>query len=508
MQDYLGTLHEPEQVEKLKLFQYFMSRRQGTYEPKDLTTIVKAKSTYKVEKLLSELQEDLYDNRQEEYAVLDLWQRTFSGFTYSEYERLKQHYLTESVLFQLFHTLLMEKYTTSDAIADALQIKKHTYYTNMRLLDERMQQYGVSVNSKTLKLTGQEHILRFLAGHLYAHYLPPSSDFFEGRYAECKARAEYMFEDMLETYTPLEFHWLSCAYFMVRTRLENDNFLLPTSNQIIRDDIADANPDFYAYISRKLVENENNINVVKLTPEVIKDEIHYMLHIIPLSGLKFKHDISTILKPEVYDYLKRADDTIEMVYNEHSPVPMTPEHKKRLTKSLRIYFATVLATKAHYDFQPTQLFNMDLFRLYPVSTIVGLEMLFRSFDHLLEGATQRQRHIWYSELGNEFVLTVISNLHEKDISPMVNIALEFSHSFNALKMTKKLLGEISGVQFNFVDKHEDADIFITNIARRHISRDSVFMIFYSQLPSLEEWRAIKEDIIAFCSDKYKKSLIF
>jgi hypothetical protein len=502
---YVELLFEQEQQEKLAIFAALIPEVEGKYDANDLLEHVETKSKWKLLRLIEGLREDLYENYQNERCDIRIEDRVFYGFTLTELEDLKHYYYEQSLYFRLYDCFLTERFTTTAAICDEVGVTRSQYYNAVAELDHRLKSYGISVNNQ--KLVGNEIVIRFLTSQMYAHYFEPDAVWFNDEYHYSDRHVVALYEGQLMPYSLLDRHWLACTYYVTKKRLENHHFVdCPKDNRLFLCPVTTDNPDYHAIFNiftDRLKMAASNVNVVKFSDQVLIGEVLSIFHMIILSGMAFTFDTTPLYQPDVLAKIHMAEAAYAEAYDAFSKEPLSKAIRDALSVNLRLYLAKTLMLSESEDFQSRKAVNLDVFKTYPVGATVALEMCMKAIDVLLgPDATIAKRHLWYLEIGEEFMDVVLGIIESRSFTPALKVCLEFSHNFKGELITRKLLRRVPELDFIFTADVKEADVLFTDLARfREVDAEKLYF-FYDRVPNRDVWKGIEEQLIVYSARKY------
>jgi hypothetical protein len=500
----LPILFEPEQGQKLEILNYLLEHTEaGSFGIKELWNAVSVKSLEKLRGLLRGIAADFEDNfYQSEDCRLDVWEHRLTGFNASEYEKLKRYYFEKSTYFRLFDCLLLEKFSTADAIADECGLSSGQYYRAMTTLGERLAAYGIRIVNR--RILGEEYMVRFIASHIYSQFLEEDSIWFNGEYQYCDRVMQEFLEDMLMPYPQGGRHWLACCFYITKQRIRLDHFPRDFENVLIRDNLFAGEFGVRSWadeFNERFLKIASNQAVLKLTPEVLRNEVVYFLHMIPMSRLKFKHELSTILKPEVLEFLDAAAGVLEREFNAWAELPMSGETRDLLMEKLAPTLLTVLTHQKQVAAEAYEALNPDFFNFWPVTGPLSVSMLDKLLKLMFPDGDQYKYRFWGTIMVPEFAYTIVSHVEHEKIFPEIRVCVDFSHAFNAQSIIDMLLMVLTDARIVFVMDDADADILLTNMPRGD-QRGYGLTFFMNSLPSYVEWVEIKRQIVEYSSQKY------
>jgi hypothetical protein len=454
---------------------------------------------------LQEISDDIQNNPYQDTAtVLDLDKHKLINFNTSELEKLKRYYFETSAYFKLYHCFLLEQYTSAEVIAKECGLSINQYYRYAQDLNERLKHFSIEIINR--KLVGKEYVIRFFTSHLYAQFLSPDSLWFNQEYNYSEKHMTTLLADTLQPYSLAQKHWLTCCYFVTKQRIKNDHFFNgKTMNTLLRDNLFEEDSesgDFVRDLAKQFLGIASNLSIVKLTPEILHDEVIYLIHIIPLSGLRFKFDLMLLLHTDIIRKLNQASHEIEMLYNERSYLPMSVTQKAAFINEVYPLLLTLMIVQDNVDTEPTETFNNQLIDYYPVGVATAFSMLDRVLKVLLKPENRDHYYLWGAELASEFVYTAIAFMSYDRLLPEITVALEFTHAFNARVAVQDLLTHVTEANIKVVTSEVDADILITNVARTRDRYPHDRSFFFNALPSYDEWQDIKAAIIVYSTQRY------
>jgi hypothetical protein len=500
MHAYLDILFEPIQSKKLEILKYFSTLPEGNYQITNLLGIAGIKKDSTIKSLLEEIEADLEScDFLPDTCQIDRERKAVKNFGISEYEQMRRFYFEHSAYFKLFDSLLTERYLSAEVIAHECDLTRSQYYNATKSLNERLMPYGIEILSR--KLVGQEYLIRFMASHLYAHFLPPDSPWFHGQYQYSSQHMAGFLDGLLETTSVIGRHWLVCCHFVTKQRIDNNHFVTSRDNQLIQSDVFDGpDAEFVNELYARFQYQASNQNVIKLNRERTQNEIIYFLHVIPLSGFQLLYPTSRLIAPQVKRRLVKVEEAVVTSCSKHMQLEMTHESWMHLFEDVKLLLYTVIAFGNIVVYDDVKRVEETINHFYPVGTAIGREL----FESVLIALEIERIDFWLAELGPDFVNLVIPHLDYQAFMPEVKIALDFSHSLNLTALTKQAFETLPEVKLSFVGPGDPADVLMTDVARRQSCEDYALYFCYSSVPTPREWSDMKERIKAHSVKLYQQ----
>jgi hypothetical protein len=506
MRSYLDILFEDEQSTKLEILSYLLTLKSEDfllYET--INHIPSVKSIEKLRDVLQDISEDFQSNYyQSDDCHLDTQNYKIQGFNSSELEQLKRYYLENSMYFKIFDAFLIERYLSSEVIAEECGISIFQYYRAVRELGRRLERFSIGIKNR--QLVGKEYFIRFISSHIYGQYLRPDSEYFGGEYDYCDRQMQVFTDGFLKAYPPIERHWLAVCFFITKNRIRENHFFQDDSmNVLMRDDLfthPSKGADIAQDITKRFISIASNQAIVKLKPEILHDEVIYFLQIMPLSGFRYTFDINTVLNDDVKHQLAFVNYLVEEYFGKCETTKMPETMRTKFTRDIRALLLSVIACQDLVSAQPKGTVNHDIFTYYPIGSAIAAAMLTRILEELITDGSFEKRYFWGVELYPDFCYNLIADIDNRYILPEVKVLLDFSHAFNAPNFIATQLSSISEANIKIVDDPEEAEILITNVGRNPNDTQYALQFFFNSLPDYKEFQDVKDAIVAYSAKKY------
>jgi hypothetical protein len=482
-----------------------MATKGDSFVLKNLLPQVPVNTIETLKEVLYEIRYDLEDNYyQNPDCRLDTNRQVLENFSSLELEQLKRYYFEKSTFAHLFDCFLREEYVSAEVIASECDLSISQYYRLCKQLNRRLTPFGIEISGR--QLIGEEHIIRFVASDLYAQYLTPDSSWFNGNYQYCETQVKTMLEDLVTTYSGVNLHWMTCQFYVAKLRLKYDHFIPSKANVFLRrytDNPDDVGDKLYRELGRKFQNISSTQTVLKLTPDRLKNEVAYLLHVIPLGGLTFAFDIRSILQTDIDNKITQISDEIDKLFVENARPHMSSMLKRQLIHELLPLILIIVAFPSSLKKEGEKESRFELLDFYPVGGLIATVLFKKTLNILLPGRDNiDNRRYWFSELSTEFVSAIVANLHYSELLPTIKVAFEFSHALTISTLMQSLMTKITEVEFEFVTDVKEADVLFTNMVNAEIDCDHRLNFVFNQFPTYEEWSAMKAKIVTYSTHKY------